>query len=122
MTKRQLVAVHKTEASSLMTMGGATPSAATCICDQSAFLTSVQPPRSMSTQVRHIYERPRLSSSGQAHCKRLLYGTLAKHYGHTDRPPLLPQHMADVYTAITDLLGKSPPCVAIRRRPAVRKL
>nr|XP_040019709.1 DEP domain-containing protein 7-like [Gasterosteus aculeatus aculeatus] len=77
-------------------------------CDQapagSGSQDGVQPPRSMSTQVRHIYERPRLSSSGQAHCKRLLYGTLAKHYGHTDRPPLLPQHMADVYTAITDLL------------------
>lgn len=36
----------------------------------------------------------------------LLYGSLMKHYSHTDRPPLLPQHMTDIYTAITDLLGK----------------
>ncbi|CAK6973252.1 DEP domain-containing protein 7-like [Scomber scombrus] len=37
-------------------------------------------------------------------CKLLLYGTLVRHYSHTDRPPLLPQHMTDIYTAITDLL------------------
>lgn len=43
-------------------------------------------------------------------CKLLLYGTLVKHYSHTDRPPLLPQHMTDIYTAITDLLGKNLGC------------
>ncbi|XP_068168755.1 DEP domain-containing protein 7-like [Antennarius striatus] len=40
---------------------------------------------------------------GLTQCKLLLYRTLVKHY-HTDRPPLLPQHMADIYTAIADLL------------------
>ncbi|KAL6107281.1 depdc7 [Pungitius sinensis] len=77
-------------------------------CDQapagSGSQDGVQPLRSMSTQVHHRCERPRLSSSELAQCKRLLYGTLVKHYGQTGRPPLLPQHMADVYTAITDLL------------------
>lgn len=37
--------------------------------------------------------------------KLLLFETLVKHYGHTDRPALLPQHLTHVYTAITDLLG-----------------
>ncbi|XP_056138349.1 DEP domain-containing protein 7-like [Lampris incognitus] len=43
-------------------------------------------------------------SDGLTQCKLLLYGTLNKHYNHAGRPPLLPQHMTDVYTAITDLL------------------
>lgn len=37
--------------------------------------------------------------------KLLLFETLVKHYSHTDRPALLPQHLTLVYTAITDLLG-----------------
>ncbi|KAL4004166.1 exosome complex component RRP40 [Sarotherodon galilaeus] len=41
---------------------------------------------------------------GLAQCKLLLYGTLVKHYSNTNRPPLLPQHMTDIYTAITELL------------------
>ncbi|XP_049929409.1 DEP domain-containing protein 7-like [Epinephelus moara] len=49
-------------------------------------------------------EQPGLSNSGLAQCKLLLYRTLVKHYSHTDRPPLLPHHMTDIYTAITDLL------------------
>nr|XP_033491433.1 DEP domain-containing protein 7-like [Epinephelus lanceolatus] len=49
-------------------------------------------------------EQPGLSNSGLAQCKILLYRTLVKHYSHTDRPPLLPHHMTDIYTAITDLL------------------
>ncbi|KAF7654595.1 hypothetical protein LDENG_00067320 [Lucifuga dentata] len=44
------------------------------------------------------------SSGGLTRCKLLLYETLVKHYSHTDRPPLLPQYMTDVYTAVTDLL------------------
>ncbi|XP_061533107.1 DEP domain-containing protein 7-like [Phycodurus eques] len=44
-----------------------------------------------------------LSQSGTAHCKLLLYGTLVRHY-NTDRPPLLPERMTDVYSAITELL------------------
>ncbi|XP_071362240.1 DEP domain-containing protein 7-like isoform X2 [Trachinotus anak] len=49
-------------------------------------------------------DEPCLSQSGLAQCKLLLYRTLVKHYSHTDRPPLLPHHMTDICTAITDLL------------------
>nr|XP_046250481.1 DEP domain-containing protein 7-like [Scatophagus argus] len=49
-------------------------------------------------------KQSRLSQSVLAQCKLLLYGTLVKHYSHTDRPPLLPQNMNDIYAAITDLL------------------
>ncbi|XP_030587621.1 DEP domain-containing protein 7-like [Archocentrus centrarchus] len=49
-------------------------------------------------------EHTHLSPSALAQCKLLLYGTLVKHYSNTNRPPLLPQHMTDIYTAITDLL------------------
>ncbi|XP_056243470.1 DEP domain-containing protein 7-like isoform X1 [Seriola aureovittata] len=52
----------------------------------------------------HDSDEPRLSQSGLAQCKLLLYRTLVKHYSHTDRPPLLPQHLTDIVTAITDLL------------------
>lgn len=52
-------------------------------------------------------EQPQLSQSGVAQCKLLLYGTLVKHYSNTDRPPLLPPHMTDIYVAITDLLGRN---------------
>lgn len=52
-------------------------------------------------------EHTHLSPSGLAQCKLLLYGTLVKHYSITNRLPLLPQHMTDVYTAITELLGKN---------------
>ncbi|XP_013867627.1 DEP domain-containing protein 7 isoform X2 [Austrofundulus limnaeus] len=44
------------------------------------------------------------SQSDSVQCKLLLYEALVKHYGNTSRPPLLPQPMADIYTAITDLL------------------
>ncbi|XP_028263539.1 DEP domain-containing protein 7-like [Parambassis ranga] len=49
-------------------------------------------------------EQTHLSQSGLAQCKLLLYETVSKHYSNTNRPPLLPQHMTDIYTAITDLL------------------
>ncbi|XP_047452745.1 DEP domain-containing protein 7-like [Mugil cephalus] len=49
-------------------------------------------------------EQTRLSQSALAQCKLLLYGTLVKHYSNTNRSPLLPQHMTDIYTSITDLL------------------
>ncbi|XP_029289993.1 DEP domain-containing protein 7-like [Cottoperca gobio] len=64
----------------------------------------VQSQRSVSTPANNSDEHPRLSQNGLAQCKLLLYRTLMKHYGHTDRPPLMPQHMADIYTAVTDLL------------------
>ncbi|XP_019960902.2 DEP domain-containing protein 7-like [Paralichthys olivaceus] len=49
-------------------------------------------------------DEPRLSLSGLAQCKLLVYRTLVKHYSHTDQPPLLPQNMTDVCTAVTELL------------------
>nr|XP_015820736.2 DEP domain-containing protein 7 isoform X1 [Nothobranchius furzeri] len=49
-------------------------------------------------------EQTGLSQSGSVRCKLLLYETLSKHYSSTNRPPLLPRPMADVYTAISDLL------------------
>ncbi|KAJ0069540.1 hypothetical protein NL108_008489 [Boleophthalmus pectinirostris] len=36
--------------------------------------------------------------------KLLVYGALAKHYSHTDRAPLMPQQMTDIYKAVIDLL------------------
>uniref|UniRef100_A0A8C6UT56 DEP domain-containing protein 7 n=1 Tax=Neogobius melanostomus TaxID=47308 RepID=A0A8C6UT56_9GOBI len=50
------------------------------------------------------YEQPLLSSSNLDNYKLLVYGALSKHYSHTDRAPLLPQHMTDIYKAITELL------------------
>ncbi|KAJ8248945.1 hypothetical protein GJAV_G00229490 [Gymnothorax javanicus] len=37
-------------------------------------------------------------------CKRLLFGTLAQHYGQPARPALLTNHLFDIYSGITDLL------------------
>ncbi|XP_026220612.1 DEP domain-containing protein 7-like isoform X2 [Anabas testudineus] len=64
----------------------------------------VQPLISLSTPGHSSDEQPHYSQSGLAHGKLLLYGALVKHYSRADRPPLLPQNMADIYTAITDLL------------------
>ncbi|GAA6227738.1 DEP domain-containing protein 7-like isoform X2 [Lates japonicus] len=55
-------------------------------------------------QAGYNSDEPRLSQSGLAQCKLLLYRTLVKHYSYTDRPPLLPQCMTDVYAAIAELL------------------
>ncbi|XP_075898762.1 DEP domain-containing protein 7-like [Nelusetta ayraudi] len=49
-------------------------------------------------------EQSHLSHSALLQFKLLLYGSLVKHYSHAERPPLLPQQMTDIYTAITDLL------------------
>ncbi|XP_061578744.1 DEP domain-containing protein 7-like [Cololabis saira] len=49
-------------------------------------------------------EQTAFSQSGLVQCKLLLYGTLVKHYSNTNKRPLLPQHMTDVYRGITDLL------------------
>lgn len=51
-------------------------------------------------------EQSHLSVNALLGFKLLIYGSLVKHYNHTDRPPLLPQHMTDIYTATIDLLGK----------------
>ncbi|XP_035011792.2 DEP domain-containing protein 7 [Hippoglossus stenolepis] len=66
-------------------------------CDQA-------PAGSINQDGGYSSDEPRLSPSGLAQCKLLVYRTLVKHYSHTDQPPLLPQHMTDFYTAVTDLL------------------
>lgn len=51
-------------------------------------------------------------------CKRLLYEVLAKHYGNAQQPPLFSNHVFDIHSGISELLGKllrRPP-----RRPADR--
>uniref|UniRef100_A0A667XBA4 DEP domain-containing protein 7 n=1 Tax=Myripristis murdjan TaxID=586833 RepID=A0A667XBA4_9TELE len=40
----------------------------------------------------------------QSECKRLLYGVLAQHYGHTQHPPLLSNHFFDIHSGISELL------------------
>ncbi|XP_077482031.1 DEP domain-containing protein 7 isoform X2 [Stigmatopora argus] len=37
-------------------------------------------------------------------CKRLLYDILAKHYSKVEHPPLLSNHVFDIYTGISELL------------------
>lgn len=69
------------------------------------FLTVVQSLISLSIP-GFKSDEPHLFQSGLTQCKLLVYRTLVKHYSHKDKPPLLPQHMADIYTAITDLLGE----------------
>lgn len=39
-------------------------------------------------------------------CKRLLYEVLAKHYGHAQRPPLFSNHVFDIHSGISELLGE----------------
>lgn len=60
----------------------------------------------------HDGDEPGPSQSGLGRWKLLLFETLVKHYGHVDRPPLLPQHLTHVYTAITDLLGDWVPLIS----------
>ncbi|XP_068596063.1 DEP domain-containing protein 7-like [Brachionichthys hirsutus] len=64
---------------------------------------------------------PCLSQSGLDQCKLLLFRTLVKHY-HADRPPLMPQHMADIYTAITDLLVNAKLSTALQALQLCLKL
>nr|XP_020471328.1 DEP domain-containing protein 7 [Monopterus albus] len=37
-------------------------------------------------------------------CKKLLYEVLAQHYGHTQQPPLLNNHVFDIHSGISELL------------------
>lgn len=39
-------------------------------------------------------------------CKKLLYEVLAQHYRHPQQPPLLSNHVFDIHTGISELLGK----------------
>lgn len=43
-------------------------------------------------------------------CKRLLYEVLAQHYGHTQQPPLFSNHVFDIHSGISELLGKTRSC------------
>lgn len=38
-------------------------------------------------------------------CKRLMYEVLAQHYGHTQQTPLLSNHVFDIHSGISELLG-----------------
>lgn len=46
-------------------------------------------------------------------CKRLLYEVLAQHYGHTQQPPLFSNHVFDIHSGISELLGKTGSCAAV---------
>ncbi|CAJ1071189.1 DEP domain-containing protein 7-like [Xyrichtys novacula] len=65
-------------------------------------------------------ELPPPSTGDLTQYKLLLYSTLVSHYSH--RPPLLPEHMADVYTAIADLLVKFKMVVALEALQLCLKL
>uniref|UniRef100_A0A8C3G1P9 DEP domain-containing protein 7 n=1 Tax=Cyclopterus lumpus TaxID=8103 RepID=A0A8C3G1P9_CYCLU len=78
-----------------------------------------QPVVELSRELPHCFTQDQDSCE---HCKLLLYGTLVKHYSHTDRPPLLPQHMADVYTTVTDLLVNAKLATALEALQLCLKL
>lgn len=40
-------------------------------------------------------------------CKRLIYEVLAQHYGHTQQTPLLSNHVFDIHSGISELLGRT---------------
>ncbi|XP_071256900.1 DEP domain-containing protein 7 isoform X1 [Salvelinus alpinus] len=40
----------------------------------------------------------------QGQCKRLVYGILVQHYGETQHPPLLSNHVFDIHSSISELL------------------
>ncbi|XP_077372527.1 DEP domain-containing protein 7-like [Festucalex cinctus] len=63
-----------------------------------------------------------LSESGTAQCKMLLYGTLVRHYSNTDRPSLLPEQMAGIYSAITDLFENAKLATALEALQLCLKL
>lgn len=50
------------------------------------------------------YEQPLLCSSDLDNYKLLIYGALSKNYSLTDRVPLLPEHLSEIYKAISELL------------------
>ncbi|XP_029992513.1 DEP domain-containing protein 7-like [Sphaeramia orbicularis] len=84
-----------------------------------------QPVVELSRGLPHCFpEAPGSCSQGAAvdQCKQLLYETLVKHYSHSDQPPLLPQHMTDVYTAITDLLVNAKLATALEALQLCLKL
>lgn len=39
-------------------------------------------------------------------CKRLIYSVLVQHYGEAQYPPLLSNHVFDIHSGISELLGK----------------
>lgn len=52
-------------------------------------------------------EHGHASPTSNEQCKSLLFDVLVKHYGHANIEPLLPSGLSDIYTHITELLGKS---------------
>lgn len=42
-----------------------------------------------------------------AQYKHLLYSILIQHYGQTDYPPLFSNHVFDIHSGISELLGKA---------------
>ena len=56
-------------------------------------------------------------------CKKLLYEVLAQHYGHAQQPPLFSNHVFDIHSGISELLGKTIlPALNSGRRTASLKL
>lgn len=49
-------------------------------------------------------------------CKRLMYEVLAQHYGHAQRPPLLSNHVFDIHSGISELLGTARSTSGVERR------
>lgn len=45
------------------------------------------------------------SASDPPQCKRLMYEVLAQHYRHAQQPPLLSNHVFDIHSGISELLG-----------------
>lgn len=117
-TKSQLVAAHNMEANGWMGTSRCYLSSLSwcdwlqelCFLSSDHVLINVCLSISGSTAAspgRSSDDEPHLSQSASAQCKLLAYRTLVKHYSHADRAPLLPPHMADVCTAITELLGEN---------------
>lgn len=46
-------------------------------------------------------------------CKKLLYDVLAQHYGQTQQAPLLSNHIFDIHSGISELLGKKMSCCGV---------
>ncbi|XP_029009777.1 DEP domain-containing protein 7-like isoform X2 [Betta splendens] len=82
----------------------------------------VQPLISISTSNQSSDEQLQYSQTGLTRCKLLLYRTLVKHYSQADRPPLLPQLMTDIYTAIIDLLTNAKLSTALEALQLCLKL
>ena len=59
-------------------------------------------------------------SEDQPKCKRLFYGLLDKHYGQSQHPPLLSNHIFDIHSGISELLGKKGGSQSVHSFPCRR--